>query len=161
MSKAIDRYIGLEWLKKKVDAAHKEAKEQAIDDLATLTGELGVTEMTSTLFGPEAGNLKYSKVREKKVTEFNVIDECDLFEWIGDNPGATKLYARENKVAFAEWWFEQTGEVPDGVSRVEYVEPAKVGPAKLYKFDPDVVEAKFGNNVLLGANELLLGDGDE
>ena len=156
--KAIDRFIGLEWLKKKVDKEHKEAKEQAIDDLATLTGELGVTEMTSTLFGPGAGKVKYSQIRKKKVVEFNVTDEGEFAKWL--DPGDACEYVGQNAVEFAQWWFERTGEVPEGFSRVEYEEPAKVGPAKLYGFDADVVEEKLGGNLLAGMNELLLGDGE-
>lgn len=161
MTKAIDRLIGLEWLKKRVDAAHKDAREHAVDDLAALTGELGVTEMTSTVFGPEAGSLKYSKTRAKKVVEFNMCDDYEFGEWLDSNQNAAVIFAQRDAGAFAQWWFEETGEVPDGISRVEYVEPAKAGPAKLYRFDASVVEEKLGGNLLASVNDLLLGDGHE
>lgn len=160
MAKPIDRYIGLEWLLQKVKAAHKEAKEQAIDDLATLTGELGVTEMTSTMFGVEAGNLKYSKVRAKEVTEYNVCDAEELEDWINANTYTVFLFAKDHAEEFAKWVLENTGQPVDGVAVVKYKEPAKTGPAKLYGFDPKVVEAAFGDNIMEGANQLLLGDGE-
>lgn len=159
MAKAIDKYLGLKWLKGEVDAKCKEAEAQAIDDLATLTGELGVTEMTSTVFGEEAGRLKYSKVRAKKVVEFNV-DASELEDWVNENPQAAQRYAVENARAFAEWWFDLTGELADGAARVEYEEPAKTGPAKLYGFNAEAVAAVVGSNWLEGMDQLMLGDGE-
>lgn len=166
MANAIDRYIGLEWLKKEVDSAHKQAKLEAEEELAAKTRDEGVLEIASTYFGADAGTYKYSKTRKKTVTEYNLTDFSDLDAWLDANTGAAIGYALQDPQAFAKWWFEKTGEVPDGTSRVEYEEPAKRGPAKLYGFDAEVVESHVNTKYMeivhaLRGTGLMLGEGDE
>ena len=165
MATAIDRYMGLEWLKKEVDAAHKRAKADAEEELAAKTREDGVLEIASKVFGVDAGTYHYSNTRKKAVVEYNLTDKAELLVWLMSNGGAVTDYALEDPQAFAQWWFERTGEIPDGTARVEYEEPAKRGPAKLYGFDAKVVEAHVNPKVLeivhaLDGSGLMLGDGD-
>lgn len=160
MATAIDRYIGLEWLKKKVDAEHRRARLDAEDMLARKRQEDGAMELTSKAFGPEAGSYKYSKTRWKRVVEYHLADGGELRGWLESNPRAAAWFAMEHAEQFGEEWFGSTGECPEGMSRVEYEEPAKVGPPKLYGFDAGAVESRIGKNLAEGLG-LLLGDGDE
>lgn len=160
MATAIDRYIGLEWLKRQVDQEHKQAKLAAEDMLARKRDEDGTMELTSVAFGPEAGSYKYSKTRKKRVVEYHTASSEELREWLKANPQAAAWFVVEHAEQFAEEWFDATGECADGMTRVEHEEPAKVGAPKLYGFDPQAVEAHLGKN-LVGGIELLLGDGHE
>jgi hypothetical protein len=160
MATAIDRYIGLEWLKRQVDTEHKQAKLDAEDMLARKRQEDGVMELTSKAFGPEAGSYKYSKTRKKRVVEYHLASSEELREWLEANPQAATWFVMEHVEQFGEEWFDSTGECADGMTRVEYEVPAKMGAPKLYGFDPKVVESHLGKN-LVGGIELLLGDSHE
>ena len=159
----IDRLIGLDAVKAGVDEQYKQAKEEADEYLANLRDTVGTTALTSPIFGPEAGEYKYGRSRAKKVVEFNVTDSCELLEWLGDNPTAACSYAAANAQAFGEWWLNETGELPDGVSRVEYEQPSTVTAPKIYRGDREVVMEKLSahGGLLAGANRLLMEGGDE
>lgn len=157
---AIDRLVGLEWLKKRVDAEYKRAKVEAEEMLAEKRDADGTMELSPKAFGPEAGTYKYSKTRRKTVVEYHVVDREAMRAWLNENHGAAIDYAIENADLFGERWFEDTGEVPEWLARVEYEEPAKAGPPKLYGFNPEVVESYLGTNLMEGMQRLL-GDGDE
>lgn len=162
MANPIDKLMAIDTLKADVDAAHKEAKAQAEDFLAELRDTVGTTALTSTVFGPEAGEYKYGKTRAKKAVEYNLADQDDFEGWINDNAHGVYGYLARNVADFAEWWLTETGEVPDGISRVEYEVPATVTAPKLYKLDREAVRAKLtaGGNYFEEANKLLLGDGE-
>ena len=159
MGACVDRLIAAKWVKDKVDAAYKEAEIAASSELAELCGENGTTEIACLTF-PGAGTYKYSQTRRKTVVEWNLADQEELNAWLQSNKQAAIAYAFSAGSDFAKWWFERTGELPDGVARVEYEEPAKAGPPKLYKYDAEVVGDAFERmgGWLEGANRLLLGD---
>lgn len=159
--RSIDRRLFLEFVEQRAKKEKKDANDETVDELAELNEKFGATEITSTLFGPEAGRVKYSTTRKKKVVEFNLASADELREWVMDNQDAAMAYVLDHAQDFGREWFEKTGEVPEGVSRVEYEEPAKRGPAKLYGFNPEVIEEKLGGSLLAGMSGLLLGDGDE
>lgn len=161
MATKIDRLFGLEWLKKRVDAAHKEAKVEAEEELARLNAKNGTMELVSTAFGADAGRYKYSKTRKKRVVEFHLADEADFSAWCHANMGAVIGFAKARAPEFGQEWLEATGELPDGVSRDEREEPPRVGPPKLYGFEPGVVEAALGGNLPASVNRLLLGEGED
>lgn len=157
----IDRYFAAECVKKEVDAAHKEAKTQAqiyLDEAR----EKGQTSLISTYFGEEAGEYKRGKTRAKHVVEFNVCDAEELEDWVNANTYSVFLFVKGNVEVFARWIVENTGEVPEGISKDEYDEPPTMKAPQIYRFDHELVKAKLaeGGNVLEGANRLLLGDGD-
>lgn len=157
---AFDRLFVAEVVKGSVDEAYKKAKHDAEDELARLRDEYGSLSTTSKYFGPEAGEYKYSQTRKKKIVEWNLADRSDFKDWCVENPTATAMFALENAEDFGKWWFEETGELPDGISRVEYEQPAGLGAPKIYRLDSDVITGKLGGNLFEGANRLLLGEAD-
>lgn len=157
----IDRYFAAECVKKEVDAAHKEAKAEAqiyLDEAR----DNGQTSLISTYFGEEAGEYKRGKTRARHVVEFNVCDAEDLERWINGNAYSVFLYAKANTENFAKWILENTGELPEGIAKVEYDEPPALKAPQIYRYDHEAVKRKLAEagNVLEGANRLLLGDGD-
>ena len=158
----IDRYFAAKCVKAEVDKAYKEAEAEAIYYLDE-SREAGKTSLISTYFGEEAGEYKRSKTRAKKVVEYNMTDMQTFNGWLYDNLDAMSAYICHNAKEFGEWWFEYTGELADGISRVEYEEPPHLKAPSIYRFDHDLVKAKLaqGGNLLDGANQLLLSDGNE
>ena len=168
MENKIDALFALCWLKKKVDAAYKNAETEAAIYLDEAREE-GKTALVSTYFGEEAGEYKRGKTRKKRVTEYHVLDMRDLLEWLTGNIDAARSYACNNAIAFAQYWFDNTGEVPDGISRVEYDDLPKLKKPEIYRYNQEAIESKVLSEGLPrvlaqtvgGDNVLLLGDGDE
>lgn len=161
MTTPIDRYFAAKCVKKEVDKAFKDAETEAqifLDEAR----ENGQSALISTYFGEEAGEYKRGKTRAKHVIEFNVCDAEDLQGWIGENAHSVFLYVKANTESFAKWLMENTGELPDGIAKVEYDEPPTIKAPQIYRYDHELVKAKLsdGGNILQGANQLLLGDGD-
>ena len=150
-----------EYYKKDAEQTYKKLKENAEDFLAGKNMADGTTSLESKLFG---GEYRYGKTRAKSVVEFNVCDDEALAEWLEGNHGAALRYAMLNGADFGQYWFNFTGELPEGISRIECEEPARTTSPKLYKFDVNNVkevlgiEQSFGEQ-LLGNPEKLLGDG--
>jgi hypothetical protein len=149
-----------EYYKKDADQTYKKLKENAEDYLASKRMSDGTTSIESKLFG---GEFHYGKTRAKNVVEFHMCDEEALAEWLEANQDAAIRYAILNGADFGMYWFNLTGELPEGVSRVECEESARETPPKLYKFDVGNVrkalgiEQSFGEQ-LLGKPENLLED---
>ncbi len=158
----IDKYFAAECVKREVDQVYKAAKADAeiyLDEAR----ENGQTALVSKFFGEDAGEFKRGKTRAKRVVEFHVSDNDEFSQWIYDNPAAAFFFAKNNAVEFAEFWLESTGELPDGISRVEYEEPPKPKAPQIYRYDHELIKGKLakGGNLLEGANRLLLSGGDE
>ncbi len=161
MANAIDRYFAADAIKAEVDEAHKKAKQDAEDYLADLRDSIGATSVRSTMFGDEAGEYHYGTTRKKQVVEYK-LDSLDEFrEWLSDNAKQAMWFIESMPEQFGKAWFEESGEVPDGITRVEYTQPPMATAPKIYKGDREVVKAKLleGGNMFLAAGQLLLGDG--
>ena len=158
----IDRYFAAECLKREVDKAHKAAKEDAAIYLDEAREE-GKTSLISTYFGEDAGEYKRGKTRAKTVIEYNVTDMAEFVYWCSENRIALEIYVKEHASEFGQWWFETTGELPDGISRVDYEEPPHLKAPQIYRYDHEAIKAKLaeGGNILEGANRLLLSDGHD
>jgi hypothetical protein len=158
----IDRYFAAKCVKSEVDKVYKEAETEAAIYLDEARDE-GKTSLISMYFGEEAGEYKRGKTRAKHVTEFNVCDTGDLESWAKDNAHTMMLLFVNHTKELVEWLINETGEIPDGIARVEYdLQPTLKAPS-IYRYDHELVKAKLaeGGNILQGANRLLLGDGND
>ena len=158
----IDKYFAAKCLKKEVDAAYKQAETDAVVYLDDARDQ-GINSLVSKLFGEDAGEYKRGKTRRKLVVEYNVPDLEEFESWCADNHIALMQYAKKHASDFGQWWFETTGELPDGISRVDYEEPPRLKAPSIYRYNHELVRAKLaaGGNLLEGANRLLIGGGDE
>ena len=154
--------------KERVEEAYKELEVAAADELATLKSETGTAQIES-MFTEGAGIYHYSKIKAKKVEQYALADEADLSDWIAENAPAMArwLASKSGKgqtyaALFGAWWFNITGELPDGMTRTVYEEPEKQGPPKVYQYDPAVIDDYFEKNGgwLMCGSGLLLGDGE-
>ena len=168
MGKAVDRLIVAKRIKERVIEAYKEAEIAAADELAALKAETGGKEIGS-MFIEGAGTYKYSTVRAKKVERYALADKYELSEWIAENAPAVADWLASKAdggstyaEAFGAWWFPITGEVPDGMTRTVYEEPARQGAPRVYQFDAKAIDAFFEQHGgWLEGGMLLLGDGSE
>ena len=158
----IDRYVGIKAIQGVVSAKLKEAELDAQDYFSEQERE-GIKSLQSVAFGDCGGEYHRGKTKAKTVIEWNNTDWQEFSDWLDENSMQLNNFLFQNYKGFCEWWFERTGEVPDGISRVEYTEPSKQTAPKLYRFDQQGVIDKIteSGGFFDGANRLLLGDGDE
>lgn len=161
----IDKLFALKAVKGKVDEEYRLLEGECRQELLEAYEKDGTDRKTSPYFGPDAGKFSIKRMRGKKAevrVEFNICDDEALAEWLEANHGAALRYAILNGADFGMFWFNFTGELPDGISRVEYEEPGTPDTlsAQVYSFKPEVVIDKLGGNLLERTNELLLGDGE-
>lgn len=156
MPNAIDRLFAIESIKQKIDEVEKKAKLDAEDYLASVESTSPV--QISELFGPDAGEYKRGRTRAKKTVEYNLADKMAFAGWLDENPKSYAKYILEHAEDFGQWWLESTGEVPDGISRVEYEIPAGYTAPKIYKPNYEHVRQVLasGGSILEAANKLLL-----
>jgi len=122
----------------------------------------GTDRKRSTVFGKEAGYLTMKEGKPSEhVTRFQVDDPQKVVDWMDYVKPETDSFASDNLEMFAKWWFEHTGEMPDGCTLFEYdTEPTKPTPMLSVK-EKVVIPMLKANNVLSGeVNQLLLGDGE-
>lgn len=165
MATKIDKLFALKAVEQKVADERKLIEYECRDELLEALEKDGTDRRTSPYFGPEAGKFsvkRYKAKPPKKVVEYNMTDDEAFAQWLDENVshviGHLILHYRD----FVEAYFDGTGEVPDGIARVEYEEPGEPErlSAQIYSFKPDIVIEKLGANFLEGANQLLLGDGE-
>ena len=167
MATNIDRLFALKALEQKIVEERKMLEYECRDELLEAYAIDGTDRRTSPYFGNDAGKFsvkRYKAKPGKEVVEYNVTDEDAFAEWQAENADAAHLYVGVYAAEFSRWWFEQNGELPDGIARVTYEtdgEPERLS-AQVYSFKPDIVLEKLseGGNVFEGANRLLLGDGN-
>lgn len=160
----IDKLLALKAVKSKVDEEYKLLEGECRQELLEAYEKDGTDRKTSPYFGPDAGKFSIKRIKGKKPetgVEFNMCDDEALAEWLESNHDAALRYAILNGADFGRYWFYFTGELPEGISRVEYEEPGTPDTllAQVYSFKPDIVIEKLGGNLLEMTNELLLGDG--
>lgn len=158
----IDRYFAAECVKREVDQVHKEAKAEA-ETYLDEARENGQTALVSKFFGEDAGEYKRGKTRTKHVEEFHLADSEELEDWVNVNTYTMFLFAKDFAKELGRWCLTNTGEIPEGITYVEYDEPPRYKAPQIYRYDHDRVKKMLaqGGNLLEGANQLLLGDGGE
>lgn len=162
----IDKLFALKAVEQKVTEERKLIEYECRDELLEAFGADGTDRRTSPYFGSDAGKFSIKRIKgkpPKEVTEFNLADDEAFAEWLESNVDAAMSFAKLHYADFARHHVESTGELPDGVSMVSYEEPGTEPSvtAQVYSFKPDMVLEKLGGNFLEGANQLLIGDGDE
>ena len=161
----IDKLFALKALKRKVDEEYKLLEGECRQELLEAYAEDGTDRKVSPYFGSDAGKFSIKRTKAKPpqtVVEFNLCDDELFAEWLEENHGAALRFAMLNAADMGMYWFNFTGELPEGISRIEVEEPGmpEVLTAQIYSFKDDVVLEKLGGNLFEGANQLLLGDGE-
>lgn len=168
MPTKVDKMFALYAVEKKAAEERKMLEYECRDELLDAYREDGTDRRTSPYFGPEAGKYSVKRMKGKPAREevSYVNDDWEAFDrWLRDNPEAAIRYCFVKCAEFSEWWLVNEGELPDGMRREVEIIPGTEGSvtAQIYSFKPEVVLSKLaeGGNFLEGANQLLLGEGDE
>ena len=158
---------------KRVKALENECKEEFVANYKAT----GNDRKRPTAFDSKAAwmTMKGGKPSEH-VVKFQMYDAGEMTDWMDENKPDTDSFAQANLAEFALWWFETTGECPDGCTVVEYdSEPVDPTPALTVK-EASVLADLKENAALSGVvarfllededmarrdMQLLLGDGDE
>lgn len=143
---------------KRVKSIEDEQKAIFIDSYK----ENGTDRKRSLLFGKEAGCLYIREGKpSERVTKFQLVDAQEATDWMDETKPETDSFAQDNLELFCKWWFERTGECPDGCTVITYdTEPGE--PTAVLRVNDDVVlQALMENRELFGeVNQRLLGDGE-
>ena len=163
---AFDELVWLEAIIKEASKRRDELKGECRDDLLEAYERDGTTQKRSKLFGKEASvmSVTFSKPKEPhEVVEWNNTDWDEFSAWLDENHGQFNNFLFQNYKGFCEWWFERTGEVPDGIDRDTHMtdpEPERVSGTRL-SVKPEKVFERLGISFEDGMRGLLPGDVDE
>ena len=155
----MDKLFALKCLEKKVKSARERYEGECKLELARAYEEEGTTQRRSPLFGKEAGTFSYIPPKIEEKTEYKT-DMTAVVEFLTEEPKAAEMFILANPGQFYEFWVEQTGEIPGGITRSTY-EVEKPGSTRLAVKEDIVFEQLSSTNLLEDVNQLLLGDGNE
>lgn len=137
MPNKVDRLFAVEAIIKALMDERDELKSECAHELLQAYEENGDTQRRSQYFGKGAGTLSVAFSKEKpseEKVEYKLADRDAFADWLDENPLSYARYIRDNAVEFGQWWLEQTGELPDGISRITYMteaEPERVTGVRL------------------------------
>lgn len=162
----VDRYFAVKAVLKRLEAEAKKLENEVKDDLARRYMEDGTDRMRSPMFGSKAGSLSVvtqDPEPPELVEKFQVVDASVLEDWYDEQKPETDGFAMDRLAEFAEWWFVQTGECPEGCTVIRYETEGKPGGIKYVRADVKdkvVIPLLQSTNVLGEVNRLLLGEGE-
>ena len=153
---------------KMLDKELKPLKSECDAEMLDEYMKSGNTQARSKIFGKKAWTYTVpikDAVPPEEVADYALSDDEAFSEWLDANQDATIRYAMLNAQDFARFWFNFTGELPDGTTRVAYMTdgmPEMPGTPRL-KVDADYMVGKMEEMGLLpeGMRLLLLGDGND
>lgn len=164
----IDKLMAYKALEQRVTNERKALEYECRDELVTAYKETGTDRVISPLFGADAGKFSIKRIKGKpahEVVEYNLADDVAFAEWLEENADSAISYVKTHARDFGQTHFEATGELPEGISRVTYEEPATEPTitAQVYSFKPEIVINKLAENgnVFDEVNRLMLGGGNE
>ena len=133
----IDKLFALEAVIKELSEERDMLKAECAEELLSAYEANGDTQRRSVWFGKGAGcfSVSFSKAKPGvEVVEYNLADKDAFGEWLDSNPLSYAQYILDNASDFAQKWFEETGELPEGIARVAYMtadEPEHVSGTRL------------------------------
>ena len=163
----VDKLFAYKAVEQRITNERKALEYECRDELVAAYSEAGTDRLIAPMF-PDAGKFSIKRIKGKparEVVEYNLADDVAFAEWLEDNVGSAISYVKANATDFARRHFEGEGELPEGISRVCYEEPATEPTitAQVYSFKPDEVFNKLAENgnVFDEVNRLMLGGGNE
>lgn len=161
MDSKYERLYAAKAIMKEMDGEYKKLERECKEELLSEYREDGTDRKRSTLFG---GKNAYMSVVEGKPSEtaerFDVVDMQSLVDWMDETRPDTDPFAADNLAQFAEWYFRETGEVPDGCRLLTYQTEPKEPTVRLVVKEDAVIPILRESGMLQGGFQLLLGDGE-
>ena len=163
MATKLDTLFAAKAVSKEINARVNELEKECKAELLQEYKESGNDRKRSPMFGKEAG---YIGIQEGKPSEhvvrFQLNDPDAFVDWMDEAKPETDTFAQANMAQFAEFWFHQTGECPEGCTVIEYDSEPGEPIVKLMVKEKVVLPMLQDNaGMLVEVNQLLLGDGHE
>lgn len=162
MPSKFDVLVAAKATEKEFSKRVKKLEDECKSEFMKRYREDGVDRMRSTVFDSKAAwmTLKGGKPSEK-VTRFQLNDPDAAIDWMDETRPETDSFATDNIEQFCKWWFEHTGECPDGCVVLTYdSEPVEPTPCLTVKEAKVLPELQANPNILKEVNVLLLGSGE-
>lgn len=145
---------------KTLDKEYRKLEGECKRELLEEYAQDGTDRKRSKMFG---GKNAYMSVVEGKPSEtaerFDVVDMQSLVDWMDETRPDTDPFAADNLAQFAEWYFRETGEVPDGCRLLTYQTEPKEPTVRLVVKESAVIPILRDGGMLEGGFRLLLGEG--
>ena len=163
MATKLDMLFAAKAVSKEIDARVKALEKECRTEMLAEYLESGNDRKRSPMFCKEAG---YLGVQEGKPSEHVIrfqLNDLDAFtDWMDKTKPETDTFAQANMAQFAEFWFNQTGECPEGCTIINYETEPGEPIVKLIVKEKIILPMLQENIALSGeVNQLLLGDGNE
>ena len=135
-----------------VDTKNPDSLRGCVDEqYRQLYEQTGAKSYDVELNGQDVGtySIRFSKPKESETRlSFEVYDYFALAEWFDEIPDdVIRHYVSVDLNQFAEWYFTDTGEMPDGCDIEKIITPAteKQYIGGTLKVDPEKVKSAMGN----------------
>lgn len=166
----IDTLFAAKAISKEIDRRVKKLEDEVKAAFVDEYKSGGSDRKRSRIFGNKAGYLTIKEGKpSERVTKFQLVDVQEATDWMDAAKPDTDSFAQDNLELFCKWWFEHTGECPDGCTVINYDsepgEPTAILTVKEKEVLPILVEngelPGEVNQLLFGeANQRMLGDGE-
>lgn len=158
----VDNLVAAKAVVKEVDRRIKRFEDEVKAEFIEEYKNGGADRKRSRIFGNKAGYLTIKEGKpSERVTKFQLVDVQEATDWMDEAKPDTDSFAQDNLEQYCQWWFERTGECPDGCTVIPYdTEPGE--PTAILSVNEKVVlPMLMENRELFGeVNQLLLGDGE-
>ena len=158
----IDNLFAAKAVGKEIDRRVKELEDEVKAEAIAEYKNGGSDRKRSRIFGNKAGYLTIKEGKpSERVTRFQLVDVQEATDWMDATKPDTDSFAQDNLELFCKWWFEHTGECPDGCTVITYDTEPGEPTAILSVKEKVVLPMLMENGELFGeVNQMLLGDGE-
>ena len=158
----VDNLVAAKAVVKEVDRRIKRFEDEVKAEFIEEYKNGGADRKRSRIFGNKAGYLTIKEGKPSEhVTRFQLVDVQEATDWMDEAKPDTDSFAQDNLEQYCQWWFERTGECPDGCTVITYDTEPGEPTAILSVKEKVVLPMLMENKELFGeVNQLLLGDGE-
>lgn len=158
----VDNLVAAKAVVKEVDRRIKRFEDEVKAEFIEEYKNGGADRKRSRIFGNKAGYLTIKEGKpSERVTKFQLVDVQEATDWMDATKPDTDSFAQDNLEQYCQWWFERTGECPDGCTVITYDTEPGEPTAILSVKEKVVLPMLMENRELFGeVNQLLLGDGE-
>lgn len=158
----VDNLVAAKAVVKEVDRRIKRFEDEVKAEFIEEYKNGGADRKRSRIFGNKAGYLTIKEGKpSERVTKFQLVDVQEATDWMDEAKPDTDSFAQDNLEQYCQWWFERTGECPDGCTVITYDTEPGEPTAILSVKEKVVLPMLMENRELFGeVNQLLLGDGE-
>lgn len=124
----------------RLESGVKAEEGRVKDAFMMLTEGMDSAKADSATFGSKAYiNRAKGRPGGGRSTRFTAYDEDACVRWVDEHQDRCLDFCHEYPVKFCEWWFESTGELPDGCDAMVIEDPGRPAYARITVKGDDVL----------------------